>query len=129
MRPAPAVPTPAATPAPTRAPSVAAAQTAAPNYLSPGSDQAASIVRSYLGAIARGDQATATTYLSHGLPNESFIDSSAHILSVRSESKGSQTYRVTADVTTSKGEYYITFTVAPGTGGLQITDHFSIKTQ
>ncbi|MBV8489362.1 MAG: hypothetical protein JO199_02440 [Candidatus Eremiobacteraeota bacterium] len=44
-------------------------------------------------------------------------------------SKGTQTYKVTADVTTSNGEYYITFTVAPGPGGLQITDHYAIKTQ
>lgn len=79
--------------------------------------------------MARGDRATATTYLSRGLPSETFMDASSHVVSVRSEGHGAQRYKVTADVTTSTGEYYITFTVEPGPGGLQITDHFAIKTQ
>jgi hypothetical protein len=116
-------------PSSSAAPSIAAANTAAPNYVPPGTDQASAIVRSYLGAIARGDRSTATSYLSHGLPSEGFMDSSSRILSVRSQSTGSQQYKVTADVATSTGEYYITFTVEPGPGGLQITDHYSIKTQ
>jgi hypothetical protein len=109
-------------------PAVAAATTPAPNYVSAGADQAVWIVRSYLGAIARGDRATATTYLAHGLPSEGFMDSNSRILSLRPESAGGQ-YKVTADVQTSTGEYYITFTLAEGTGGLQITDHYAIKTQ
>jgi hypothetical protein len=94
-----------------------------------GSDQAAGVVRSYLGALARGDRAAASDYLAHGTPSENFMDSSAHIESIRSASNGGQSYTVTADVQTSSGEYYITFTVAPGPGGLQITDHYSIKPQ
>jgi hypothetical protein len=108
---------------------VAAAVTAAPNYVAPGNDQAAQIVRSYLGSLARGDRATATTYLAHGLPSEGFMDASSRILSIRPEGSASQQYKVTADVQTSTGEYYITFTLQPGPGGLQITDHYSIKTQ
>ena len=109
-------------------PARASAATPAPNYVAAGPDQAAGIVRSYLGAMARGDRATATSYLAHGLPGEAFMDSSARIVSVRPASAGSQ-YKVTADVQTSSGEYYITFTLEQGPGGLQIVDHYAIKTQ
>ena len=118
---------PASTPA--AAATLASATTPAPNYQPSGSDQAASVVRSYLGALARGDKSTATSYLMHGLPNEPFMDSSARILSIDSKSTAAQQYKVTADVATSSGEYYITFTVEPGAGGLQIGDHFAIKVQ
>lgn len=94
-----------------------------------GGDQAGAVVRSYLGALSRGDRSAATAYLAHGAPNENFMDSSAHIESIRSASNGDRSYTVTADVQTSSGEYYITFTLAPGPGGLQITDHYSIKPQ
>lgn len=96
--------------------------------MAPGADQAAGIVRSYLGAVARGDRATATSYLARGLPGEAFMDNGARIISVRPTAVGSQ-YRVTADVQTSTGEYYITFVLEPGPGGLQIIEHYSIKTQ
>jgi hypothetical protein len=56
------------------------------------------------------------------------MDSSARIISVRPMTVGSQ-YKVTADVQTSTGEYYITFKLEPGPGGLQIIDHYSIRTQ
>jgi hypothetical protein len=104
-----------------------AAVTPAPNYVAPGSDQAAGIVRSYLGALARGDRATATTYLASGLPGEVFMDSSARIVSLHASPAGTQ-YRVTAEIATSTGAYYATFTLESGTGGLQIVDHYSIKT-
>ena len=108
-------------------PSRAAAITPAPNYVAPGTSQAAGIVRSYLGALARGDRATATSYLASGLPGETFMSSDARIVSVHSlQTTGSQ-YRVTADVRASTGEYYVTFTLEPGTGGLQIVDHYSIR--
>jgi outer membrane biosynthesis protein TonB len=109
-------------------PAVAAAATPAPNYVPSGPDQAVAIVRSYLGAIARGDRATATTYLAHGLPSEGFMDANSRIVSIRPEAAGNQ-YKVTADVQTTTGEYYITFTLQQGTGGLQITDHYAIKPQ
>lgn len=107
----------------------ATTSTPVPNYVPPSSDQAAQIVRSYLGSLVRGDRATATTYLAHGLPNEAFMDASSRIISIRPESSASQQYKVTADVQTSTGEYYITFMLQPGPGGLQITDHYAIKTQ
>lgn len=113
---------------PAATPAVAAATTPAPNFVPAGADQAASIVRSYLGALARGDRATATTYLAHGLPSEGFMDANSRIVSIRPEAAGSQ-YKVSADVQTSTGEYFITFTLQAGTGGLQITDHYAIKPQ
>jgi hypothetical protein len=92
-------------------------------------DRAAAVVRSYLEALARGDRATAATYLAHGLPTETFMNSGSRIESIRSSSNGAQQYQVTADVQTSSGEYYVTFTVEGSPGGLQITDHYSIKPQ
>jgi hypothetical protein len=92
-------------------------------------DRAASVVRSYLTALSRGDRSTATSYLAQGEPNESYMDSSAKIGDVRSTPDGSGNYKVTADVTTSNGEYYETFTIEPGPNGLMITDHYTIKAQ
>ena len=105
----------------------AAAVTPAPNYVTPGTNEAAGIVRSYLGALARGDRATATTYLASGLPGETFMGPEARIVSVHSVQTTSAQYRVTADVRASTGEYYVTFTLEPGSGGLQIVDHYSIR--
>lgn len=119
-------PAPAQTTARAPAARVAAAVTPGPNYVPSGADQAAGIVRSYLGALARGDRATATSYLARGLPGEVFMDSGAKIVSVHSSGAGTQ-YKVSADVQAGTGEYYVTFTLEPGTGGLQITDHYAIK--
>jgi hypothetical protein len=94
-----------------------------------GGDRASSLVRSYLEALARGDRATAASYLAHGLPSETFMSSDAHVESIRSANVGSEQYRVTADVQTATGEYYVTFTVEEGPAGLQITDHYAIKPQ
>ncbi|MGC1382126.1 MAG: hypothetical protein WA814_14015, partial [Candidatus Baltobacteraceae bacterium] len=88
---------------------------------------AVSVVRSYLGALARGDRATAASYLAHGTPNEPFMNSLAHVATIHSASAGPQQYEVTADVQTPEGEYYVTFTLQQGPGGLQITDHYTIK--
>jgi hypothetical protein len=85
-------------------------------------------VRSYLNALSRGDRSGAASYLATGSPGETFMDSSAHIQSINADATGRGNYKVGADVKTSTGEYYITFTVAPGPGGLQINDHFAIKT-
>jgi hypothetical protein len=103
------------------------APTAAAIAAAAGDDRAAGLVRSYLQALVRGDRTTAASYLAHGLPSENFVNSGSHIESIRSSSVGMEQYRVTADVQTSTGEYYVTFTVQQGPGGLQITDRYSIK--
>ncbi len=94
-----------------------------------GDDRAASVVRSYLQALSRGDRPGAAAYLAHGTPSESFMSSGSHIQSIRSANVGAGAYKVTADIETANGEYYVTFTLEPGPAGLQITDHYAIKTQ
>ncbi|HEY1429413.1 MAG TPA: hypothetical protein VGF18_07555 [Candidatus Tumulicola sp.] len=101
------------------------AVTAAPAAPS-GSTRAESVVRSYLSAVASGNRALATTYLASGVPGEVFMDQTARVVSLKSSEAGSG-YRVSADVVTSNGEYAVTFSVAPGASGLQITDHYAIK--
>jgi curli biogenesis system outer membrane secretion channel CsgG len=95
----------------------------------PAADPAASVVRSYLNALAHGDRATASTYLAGGSASETFMSGEAQIESIRSTPQGNSSYLVTADVKSGGVEYYATFTVAPGPGGLQITDHYWIKPQ
>lgn len=94
-----------------------------------GSDRAATVVRSYLDALARGDRTSAGAYLAHGSPSETFMSQDARIESIHSANVGPQQYQVTADVQTSTGEYYITFNLEQGPAGLLITDHYSIKPQ
>ncbi len=80
-------------------------------------------------ALAGNDRATAANYLAHGAPTETFMAENAHIESIRSVRAGPQQYRVGADVQTSSGEYYVTFTVEAGPSGLEITDHYTVKPQ
>lgn len=91
--------------------------------------RAEAVVRSYLSALSRGDTGTARTFLANGsMPTESsFMDASAHIDSLHETKNADGTYAVAADVTTSKGEYYITFTVQVGPDSGTITDHTAIK--
>ncbi|MGA8797521.1 MAG: hypothetical protein WB526_10735 [Candidatus Cybelea sp.] len=153
-KPAKPTPTPTSTPSatpvasatPTRAPTPIATATrkaivatarpiavatpvpAAPPKAAAG-DPAASLVRSYLEALARGDRATASTYLASGSASETFMSGESQIESIRSTPQSNSNYLVTADVKSGGVEYYATFTVAPGPGGLQITDHYYIKPQ
>lgn len=122
-------PAPLVTPAPARKGIAVAAVAATHSPLANSDDRAASLVRSYLDALARGDRAAASSYLASGTPNETFMTPDSRIESIRSSSLGPQQYRVTADVQTTTGEYYVTFTVEQNPGGLSITDHFSIKAQ
>lgn len=86
-------------------------------------------MRSYLAAMTQGDKEAASAYLATGSPTESFVNSSTAIESVRSEALSGSRYRVTADMRSDGAEYYETFTVEPGPGGLQITEHYWIKPQ
>jgi hypothetical protein len=125
------------TAAPAQATAAPAQATAAPARVQPPptatavaetpDDNASSLVRSYLDALAHGDRSTAAAYLTHGLPNETFMSQGARIESIRSASVGPQQYHVTADVFTASGEYYDTFTVEAGPSGLAIADHYWIK--
>ncbi|MGA8661164.1 MAG: hypothetical protein WB644_02555 [Candidatus Cybelea sp.] len=129
-------PAPAPTATATRKPVVATARpiavatpVPAASPKAPAADPAASLVRSYLEALARGDRATASTYLASGSASETFMSGESQIESIRSTPQSNSNYLVTADVKSGGVEYYATFTVAPGPGGLQITDHYYIKPQ
>jgi hypothetical protein len=113
----------------TARPSAVATPAPAAPPKAPAADPAASLVRSYLEALARGDRATANTYLASGSASETFMNGDAQIESIRSTPQSNSNYLVTADVKSGGVEYYATFTVAPGPGGLQITDHYYIKPQ
>lgn len=91
-------------------------------------EQAENVVRYYLDALARGDIGEARSYLSGSDPAESsFMTHSAHLTSLHSSAAGGNTYNVNADVSTSQGEYFITFTVDVESTGAIITDHTAIK--
>jgi len=125
-------PSPSPTPLRTIAlppPRAATPSPGAVSVASGGANSAAALVRSYLEALAQGNRATATSYLAHGTPNETFMNPDARIESVRSTSVGLAQYQVTADILTASGEYYVTCTVEQGPSGLQITDHYWIKPQ
>lgn len=85
-------------------------------------------MRAYLGALARGDQSSATSYLQSGLPNETFM-SGAKVTSVRASSTDGGTYRVSADIDAASGVFFETFTLEPGPQGLVIVEHTAIKPQ
>ena len=121
--PAPKTPPPTSVPTATPTPVLAAGPATG--------EHASAIVRAYLAAIGRNDEATATGYLQRGLPNESFLTSAAKITDLETVRNVDGTYTVKADITTPSGEYYETFNLAQGPGGLglQITQHFAIKVQ
>jgi hypothetical protein len=116
-------------PAIARATPLAALPRASSRSAASGDDRAATVVRSYLEALSRGDRAAAGSYLAHGTPSETFMGSGSHIESIRSASESAGQYKVTADVQTAAGEYFVTFTLESGPTGLQITDHYAIKPQ
>jgi hypothetical protein len=115
----------------TALPSAAASATptVVSNAIVAGDDRATSVVRAYLDALAHGDRTAAASYLATGTPSETFMNTDSRIESIRSSNVGPQEYRVTADVQTGSGEYYITFTVEQNPSGFEITDHYSIKPQ
>jgi hypothetical protein len=86
-------------------------------------------VRGYLNALRRGDVGGAGSLTTNGdTSDSSFMTSSAHINSINAKSSPDGTsYTVEADVTSSKGEYFITFTVINTANGFQISNHFAIR--
>ncbi len=129
----PVTPQPAATQsAPTPSPIVTPQVNPTPvSILANNIDRAKAVVRSYLDALARGDTSAAQAYLAGGTTAKeaAFMNSSAVIQSLPARAHDNGTFTVNADVTTSSGEYYITFTLEPGPGGMKIIRHFSIKTR
>ncbi|HEX8806060.1 MAG TPA: hypothetical protein VF741_03880 [Candidatus Aquilonibacter sp.] len=89
------------------------------------SDHAVSIVSAYIAALARGDSSTAAGYLASGLPTESFINPnvSVNVSDMRASRNSDGSYNVTAQIVTSKGTYFTSFTLRMGAYGMQITEH------
>ena len=102
-------------------------ETPAPIAPGGGSDRATSVVHSYIAALARGDDSSATSYLMTGLPSEKFIGPGAKITSINTTKNDDGSYKVTADIQTQSGEYFETFKVENGPNGMQISDHYAIK--
>ena len=119
-------PAPAAKTTPARAES-APTETPAPIAPATTSDRAESVVRSYLNALSRGDEPSAASYLMTGLPNEKFMGPAARITSLNSIKNADGTFKVTADIQTTSGEYFETFNLENGPNGMQISDHYAIK--
>ena len=80
-------------------------------------------MRAYIESLRDGNPAQAATYLGNGSPDETFIDSTTRIVSISESANGDGSYKVSADMQTSKGEYYETFIVASG----KILDKTAIK--
>lgn len=108
-------------------PPVVAAPTATPVLITGAntSEHAASIVSAYIGALARGDSSTAAGYLANGLPTESFINPNVtvSVSGMRTSRSSDGSYNVSAQIVTSKGTYFATFTLRMGAYGMQITEH------
>jgi hypothetical protein len=118
-----------ATPVPVAVTTRAPVHAATPAAVTNSDDRASAVVRSYLAALVRGDRGTASSFLVQGSPNEPFVGGATQIESIRSAPLGDARYKVTADVRTSGGEYYGTFTLEPGPDGLLIAEHYWIKPQ
>lgn len=88
-----------------------------------GTGEASRIVRGYIESLRAGNPEQASTYLGNGSPDETFIDSSTRIVSISESANGDGSYKVSADMQTTKGEYYETFIVASG----KILDKTAIK--
>ncbi len=119
---APTLPPATATPPP-----VVAAPTSTPVLItgSNSAEHASAIVRAYVASLARGDSSTAAGYLASGLPTESFINPnvSVNVADLRTTRNNDGSYAVTAQIVTSKGTYFASFTLRAGAYGMQITEH------
>ena len=80
-------------------------------------------MRSYLTALAAGEESFATGYLRRGLPNETFVNSGARFSLTGATQTGPGTFLVTMTIESNAGRYNEAFTLANGPNGLQITDH------
>jgi len=136
-------PTPPPTAAPTARPTarpVAAATPAATAAPIVGGEplsiasSASAVVRRYLDALLRGDEAGAYAALGGAagdpgltLSEESFIDPSAKIDTLKTTPVSPMEAQVDAEITSAKGTYEATYRVKYGPHGAYITSHDYIK--
>lgn len=136
-----AEPTSAATAQPTPAPATAAppvssgstAPAAAPVTAAAESaydEHASAVVRRYVDALIRGDDKTAYSALGGGggtLSEQSFIDPSARIVSLKVTRIDASNASVGCEIAASKGHYYATYHVTAASSGPYISEHDYIK--
>ena len=84
-------------------------------------------MRSYLNALANGQDSFATGYLKEGLPTETFVTKGSKITNIQATQTGQGAYNVTALIESTAGTYNESFTVQAGPQGMQITDHVPVK--
>lgn len=83
----------------------------------------------------RGDTRSANTALGKppssggGFEEQSFVDRQARITDLRTTSNVDGTYKVEAEVASSKGTFFVTFQVVRNAATFFITDHYAIKVQ
>jgi hypothetical protein len=118
-------------PAPSATPAASPEGTTTPALIAgaASTQHASSIVRSYIGALANGDQSTATGYLASGIPDESFINPNVNVVvsDLRTTQNDDGSFTVTAQIQTAKGSYLETFTLHNGPYGMQITGHSAVR--
>lgn len=126
--PLPATPRPATprpTPVPTATPTVAPQGVAA---------VAASVVRRYIDALVRGDEVAGFAALGGAvgdrglaLSEESFLDPTARVTSIRVTPIDASTAKVECEISAIKGTYFATYQVSSGPRGPYISQHDFIK--
>ena len=124
-------------PQPTAPPAIPMTPPAAGMFVeTDGSDAARSgivMVRHYLNALMGGDEEAAYTDLGvspdsgRRLDEEQFIDTSTHIVSMRSSVLANGNAVVEVELESGKGLYYETYHVAQNSRGAVIADHDFIK--
>lgn len=88
---------------------------------------AVNVVRAYLENIRRGNFVAAAQYLANGDPTETFIDNNSRIGGFASRRNPDGSYRVTADVTSGRANYFLSFTVDNTDLGQRIIEHTATK--
>ncbi|GAC1413683.1 MAG: hypothetical protein NVSMB64_23930 [Candidatus Velthaea sp.] len=120
---------------PTAAPTVSARVTPVPTA-APATivTSASSAVRSYIGALMRGDETAGYAALGGTagergltLSEEAFLDPTARITSLRTSKVDENNATVECEIASSKGTYYATYHVTLGPRGATITQHDYIK--
>ena len=93
-------------------------------------EHAAAVVRRYVDALIRGDDKTAYSALGGTggtLSEQSFIDPSAHIVSLKVTRIDASNASVGCEIASVKGHYYATFHVTAASSGPYISEHDYIK--
>ena len=87
-------------------------------------------MRRYIDALIRGDEKTARNALGSNpgsLTEQSFIDSSTRIVSIKVTRIDAANASVGCEIASAKGRYYATYHVTAASSGPYISEHDFIK--